>query len=310
MSRFPFLGIVFALIFSLSGCGSRVSPPLAAASLGLSPSDYRISFTNGHEVTFQKAYLSFKNDRAGQTWLSVRAPNLDMQYTRSIIRGVWHVTADGTTAIDLTSVPMRSTFEVQPPNIGAIKPLCTVTPLSVGIHPMCSGGSDCEILDGNCVNSNGDCVMSAPCGAYSSTDGDGTGTGYIGFHDGFACEIDFTSDYLDCFDNASGPTYTDADLFLGSRLTNLEWWVTCNNPQSAGWAIAHYLDKFSNGNARHGNIGAAPGTNQWYYPGDFPGINGQYPPGPPVDFSSRYFAFGALLHLFSSAEGHCNDILD
>lgn len=296
MRRFSLsLLALFVLATSCSGVNHSI-PPSDAARAAL-----RIQFTSGRAVTVKAATLSYKLDKRNAKWLSVDFKGGEVQYLASSIKAISAFNGSNFRAISLSGIQYKASPYVR----GAVTQ-CSGTPLSAGMRaPMCSGGSDCTIMDGSCVNTMGHCVYSNPCGATPGGSDWGVGSAVIGFHDGSLCEIDFSIDSIDCYDNATPPSNPDADLFLSFRSNVVGWTATCANPQSDGWATAHYRDRASSGSAFQW-IHAAPGSNQWVYPEMFPAINQQMPYAPPIDFSSAYYRAGGFAHLFPEREGHCN----
>lgn len=285
------------LVVLASCSGSSHIPTAAIQQQG----DYQVAFASGNRILIRGAQLSLKHSSDGNAWFSFDFKGGEVQHLTTAVSSLRQVTLNG-----LEGVPVGQLVTKQSPFTKGLETMCSGTPLIAQHNPMCSGGSDCTVMDGNCVNTNGDCINSDPCGATTSSGGWGIGTGVIGFHDGFLCEIDFAGETMDCYSDSTGPTYTDADLFLSWRAGVTSWTVTCSNPQSSGWATAHYRDTVSNGGAFQ-FIHAAPGTNQWLYPTMFPSITGtQYPYSPPIDFSSSYYVLGGFLHLFPERDGHCN----
>lgn len=308
MTQIRNVAVFVTLALLLGGCAQRVGSPTPI----LAPfSGYVIATRFGLYIAPLNAKLAIKTMEHGETFLSVRRPRYEWGIG---IGNVFHVSLrqlNGESAeIALSSLPVR-----HDPASGSLipkdcpQPLITNVEKPQGAHPMCSGGSNCAILDGSCVNINGDCVTSDPCGDPSPT-GSGAGTGRIYFPVGGAhCNIDFTDDYVDCFEDLTGGNSNPPNIFAGWSHTATLVTETCNlNLLPAGVSGVSYGHYFDASQQVYGfrakGFAAGGGEIFWQYPTDFQAFGQTPPPGPTVTISVNYYKYG--LPFYSFFVGNCD----
>lgn len=233
---------------------------------------------------------------AAQRWLLVGAINEAFEVPVADVRSMERTQRGATEKIDPTSVqPVGQAL----PRSGK---MCNEVPLSQARHMLCG---DCGMLDGSCVNTNGDCVTSSPCGANTTTPGDGNGSAYLQLGN-VGCDITFTDDSLMCAFSGT-PQPPSGNLFQFFQKNAAFWVLVCGDPPSWGWAASSYWD--GRGAGQHFRfIDPSTGTNEWNYPSDYPPINGiYYPPQYPVTVNNQYFAFGVSWHgITAYQQGYCD----
>ncbi|HEY8322116.1 MAG TPA: hypothetical protein VIG46_10045 [Candidatus Baltobacteraceae bacterium] len=305
-------GILCAI--SLASCSGRLAPPVVVQEQTFS-NGVRVETGDGVYVLASAERISIKEAPGHIRMVAVGAPNLEWWHVASDVRRITRFTSGRSTDVALSDVPLTT----PKPTFVSRTSGCSDEPLVGDVRSACSGGSDCSVMDGGCVNSAGDCVYSSPCGNYPNPDGSpgGVGKGRISFPiDGLICDVTFGStDDFDCYFGGTGRGNGPLDLYVpGSFQHNAEEVsMQCDagkiEPPAAGLAYLHYFDG-------HG-IGVttvpwetAGGIFTLSYPYDFPiflNQPGVPPPNPvstPVDMSSNWYQYGIPLYAFK--KGYCD----
>jgi hypothetical protein len=305
------------LIFSIVGCTSSSSksvPATAGASSKFrepasrqAASQYIIDIDQG-TIVVGKAKLSRKRGHRGEELLSFRSGSREW----GIVRSAVHRIRDGAVDVDADTVPIVSDPMGLEVSSATRSPQCNVLFGHERATQSCPGDS-CPVLDGSCVNTNGDCLYSSPCG--NNGDGTGVGIGRIMFPgNGAHCNYDFEADIADCYfdlfgtSSNSGPVdlYLDGSFVHNATKVSEDCITSRVTTTIGGWAYAHYWDGKVYGFRPKTWAVAYP--DRWEYPADFPiPVLGNGPPPPPnpgvASLDVNYYGYG--VPFFTRKAGFC-----
>jgi hypothetical protein len=296
-----------------SGPSSKFREPASRVAV----SHYVLDTDQG-VIDIGRAKLSRKRGHHAEQMLAFRTGPSEWGILRSVVRRV----RDGGVDVDVDTVPIVSNpMAMDASDTGRAMQGCNIMfGHARSPQTICPGDTDtpsCPILDGACVNTNGDCLYSSPCG--KNGDGSGGGIGRIYFPgNGAHCNYDFGSDIADCyFDlfggrNGRGPVdlYVDGSYKHTATAVQMLCQVDRLTDRVEGDAWGHYWDGKTYGftpKLWH----SAMGRQFWGYPVDFPlpanPFGNTFTPPPPQPGSAsldvNYYGFG--IPFFTAKAGFC-----
>ncbi len=322
-----FLCGILVLIFA-AGCsssGSKVVP--ASGTSGLSSkfrepasrqaTSHYVLDTDQGTIVIGKAKLSRKRGHHAEQLLAFRSGPSEWGIVRSAVRRV----RDGDVDVDVDTVPIVSNpMSMDASDTGRATQGCNImfghARSTQTICPGDDGTPSCPILDGSCVNTDGDCLYSSPCG--KNSDGNGVGIGRIMFPGNDThCNYDFENDLVDCYFDLAGrrairgpiDLYVDGSFQHTSAAVQMLCAVGRVPTTGGGPAYGHYWDGRTYG-FRPKVWSVVAQIQFWGYPIDFPVPANPFstdtpPPPQPGSASIDVNYYGLGIPFFTAKAGFC-----
>lgn len=317
---------ILVLVFAVVGCTSSGSKSVPSVGTSGPSSKFRepasrparsqyVLDTDMGTISVGRAKLSRKLGHHAAQLLAFRSGSGEWGIVRSAVRRI----RDGDADVDPETVPIVSDPMGLDPSSAARSAQNCLVAFGHQRSTQCVFVDDgnpqpCPFLDGHCVNTDGDCLYSAPCG--KTDDGTGVGIGRIMFPgDGAHCNYDFQADTVDCyFDLVGGTNSGEVDLYLAGSFVHdatkvSEDCITSRvKTTGGGWSYGHYWDGKT--------YGFTPKTwtiiynDHWEYPKNFPlpafpGGGTTPPPPNPGTASLDVNYYGAGIPFFTKKAGTC-----